>query len=337
MDKSADSQNYLQLMRDVLKMEASAIDRASGRLDEGAVKALTTLFEKLLDSRGNLIFCGVGKSGLIGQKLGSTFTSLGLASYFLHPTEALHGDLGRVTSEDAIVFLSKSGTTEEILKIFPYLPMSRAQRIALVGNTVSPIAKDCSVVLDCSVEKEACLNNQAPTTSSTLALAMGDAMAVLFEAIVDLSKERFAINHPGGLLGKSLRVRVKDLMWDKGECPVVDESKSLRDVILLMTKHPVGGCAVCNSKGEFKGIIVEGDIRRTFTKENSQGLSSKVRDVMNPSPVMISPEERAYRALELMEKRQREIHLLPVVENKIFVGFIRLHDLLKEGFLLDEN
>ncbi len=320
------------LMRDVLLMEAKAIKLASQRLDSKNIDRLVDLFNDLIGSGSSLIFCGVGKSGLIGQKLASTFTSLGLPSHFLHPTEALHGDLGRIRASDAIVYLSKSGTTEEIVKLFPYLPMDNKRRVALVGNLSSPIAKDCGIVFDCSVEKEACLNNQAPTTSSTLALAMGDAMAVLFESLVELTKEKFAVNHPGGLLGKSLRVRVQDLMWDKNDCPVVDSSQSLRDVILEMTKIPVGGCAVCDERGRLMGIIVEGDIRRTFTKENSKGLETPVTEVMNPRPVSVNPSERAYRALELMEKRQREIHLLPVVSDEEFVGFIRLHDLLKEGF-----
>lgn len=319
-------------MRDVLKMEASALSEASDRLDEESSESLGQLFRDLIESDGSLVFCGVGKSGLIAKKLASTFTSLGLPSHFLHPTEALHGDLGRVRQRDAIVFLSKSGTTEEIIKVFPYLPPDRERRIGLLGNMNSPIAEKCGIVLDCSVKQEACINNQAPTTSSTLALAMGDAMAVLFEAVTNLTKEKFAINHPGGLLGKSLRVKVKDLMWEKKDCPIVKAEQSLREVILKMTQIPVGGCAVCGDNDQFLGIIVEGDIRRTFTKDQSEGLETLAKDVMNSEPISIKSSHRAYRALELMEMRKREIHLLPVIEGEKFIGFIRLHDLLKEGF-----
>jgi arabinose-5-phosphate isomerase len=210
-----------------------AAEKIQGLHGEEADK-LVILFEKLRENNAALIFCGVGKSGIIAQKLASTFTSLGLHSFFLHPTEALHGDLGRVEKDDAIVFISKSGTTEEIVKLLPFLLQERTNMIALVGNCDSVISNECDIVFDCSVEKEACINNQAPTTSSTLALAMGDAMAVLYEAQIGLSKEGFAINHPGGILGKSLRMKVKDLMIKSSQCAVVSSDQKLQDVILAM-------------------------------------------------------------------------------------------------------
>lgn len=326
---------HTKTMADVLKLEADALMRAAKAL-EGShtkdVEKLKVLFDQLRTNGSALIFCGVGKSGIIAQKLASTFTSLGLPSFFLHPVEALHGDLGRVGKSDAIVFLSKSGTTEEILKLIPYLPLGPEQRIALVGNMQSPIARECEIIFDCSVEKEACINNQAPTTSSTLALAMGDAMAVMYEAYVGLSKEGFAVNHPGGILGKSLRMKVKDLTIKTENCPVVTSEQTLQDVILLMTKFPVGGCAVIEND-TFKGILVEGDIRRTFTREH-QGLQTKIKDIMNQKPISIGPDQLAYEALELMESKTRSLQILPVIEGTKFLGFIRLHDLLKEGFSL---
>lgn len=322
-------------MADVLKLEASSLIRAAELLEKSHAKdadKLTVLFEQLRNTGSAIIFCGVGKSGIIAQKCASTFTSLGLPSYFLHPTEALHGDLGRVGKNDAIVFLSKSGTTEEILKLFPFLQVPSSKRIALVGANPSPVSDFCDIVFDCSVEKEACINNQAPTTSSTLAVAMGDAMAVLFEKYIGLSKEGFAANHPGGILGKSLRMKVRDLIIKESNCPILSESQNLQDAILAMTKFPVGGCAVVE-KGEFKGILVEGDIRRTFTRDN-QGLQTKVESIMNRTPTSIHPDQLAYEALELMESKTRSYQLLPVLEGKKFLGFIRLHDLLKEGFSL---
>ena len=322
-------------MAEVLKLEANSLMRAAEILEKNHHKdadKLTKLFEQLRLTGSAIIFCGVGKSGIIAQKCAATFTSLGLPSYFLHPTEALHGDLGRVGKNDAIVLLSKSGTTEEILKLMPFLQVPRTHRIALVGQVPSPVSEFCDVVFDCSVEKEACINNQAPTTSSTLAIAMGDAMAVLFEKYIGLSKEGFAANHPGGILGKSLRMKVKDLIIKESDCPILTEHQTLQDAILAMTKFPVGGCAVVE-KGEFKGILVEGDIRRTFTREN-QGLQTKVENIMNRTPASIHPEQLAYEALELMESKTRSIQILPVLEGKKFLGFIRLHDLLKEGFSL---
>jgi arabinose-5-phosphate isomerase len=326
---------HLKTMADVLKLEAHSLLLSAELLEKNHnkdVEKLTVLFDQLKATNSSIIFCGVGKSGIIAQKCAATFTSLGLPSWFLHPTEALHGDLGRVGRNDAIVLLSKSGTTEELLKLLPFLQIPKSHRIALVGNVASAVADACSIVFDCSVDKEACINNQAPTTSSTLALAMGDAMAVLFENYIGLSKEGFAVNHPGGILGKSLRMKVRDLTIRVEECAVLTSNQNLQDAILAMSKFPVGGCAVVD-KGEFKGIIVEGDIRRTFTREN-QGLQTSVENIMNRTPTSIHPDQLAYEALVLMESKTRSFHVLPVLEGTKFLGFIRLHDLLKEGFSL---
>ncbi|NOT79743.1 MAG: KpsF/GutQ family sugar-phosphate isomerase [Bacteriovoracaceae bacterium] len=326
---------HTKTMSDVLRLEAQSLEVAARILEsnhQADCENLTTLFEKLRSSGASLHFCGVGKSGIIAQKCAATFTSVGLPSYLLHPTEALHGDLGRVGLNDAIVFISKSGTTEEILKLLPYLEIPKSHRIAMVGNTLSPIAEASGIILNCSVEKEACINNQAPTTSSTLALAMGDAMAVLFEKYIGLSKEGFAINHPGGILGKSLRMKVRDLTIKADSCPILHSGQTLQDAILIMTKYPVGGCALIDNN-EFKGILVEGDIRRTFTREN-EGLLTKVETIINTKPTSIHPDQLAYEALELMESKTRSLQLLPVLEGNKFLGFIRLHDLLKEGFSL---
>jgi arabinose-5-phosphate isomerase len=180
------------------------------------------------------------------------------------------------------------------------------------------------------VPKEACLNNQAPTTSTTAALAMGDAVAVLYEHLVDLSKEKFAINHPGGLLGKTLRIKVKDIMVSASDCPKSSTNCTLKEALIEMTSRPLGGLAIVNGE-KFMGVIVEGDIRRTLT-QNPKGLDVLLKDVMNANPIHIGPKSLASDALELMENRDRPLNILPVLENENFVGFIRLHDLIKEGF-----
>jgi arabinose-5-phosphate isomerase len=318
-------------LKKVLNHEAEVLKSAAARLEEAQALKLCQLYKHLMDKGGSLVFSGVGKSGIVATKLASTFSSLGLPSFFLHPIEALHGDLGRLSKNDVLVLLSKSGTTEELMKLIPYVPVGSEYRIGLLGNADSKIGEQCSLVLDCSVDREACINNQAPTTSSTLAMAMGDAMAVLFEEFVGLSREGFAANHPGGLLGKSLRLKVSDLMWKLEDCPILPAGESLKTVILEMTNKPVGGCAICDDKNKLLGILVEGDIRRTFTKDN-QGLDTKVEDIMNKTPVSVGPEDLAYDALLLMEKRDKPVHILPVVEDGVFKGFLRLHDLLKEGF-----
>ena len=317
-------------MVNVLKMESQAITRVIDFLDKDNCKRLEELFLELVKVKGQLVFCGVGKSGLVGEKLASTFSSLGLPSIFLHPTEALHGDLGRVTASDGIVFISKSGNTSEILKLLPFIPVKKQRRVALVGNTTAEIAKVSDIVFDCSVEKEACINDLAPTTSSSVAIAMGDAMAVVFESLVGLSKEGFARNHPGGQLGKSLLMKVEDLMQVRLECPTLKKEDSLKDAILEMTNKPVGACAILEGD-TLKGIIVEGDIRRSIVKSDN-ALSMHLKDVMTENPVIVSSQTLALDALSLMESNGKQIYVLPVVDKGEFKGFIRMHDLLKEGF-----
>jgi arabinose-5-phosphate isomerase len=322
-----------QIFKDVLRLEARAIEHSIDKITDQQIKKLSEIYDKLRVSRGSLVFCGVGKSGIIANKLASTFSSLGLPSWFLHPVEALHGDLGRLADKDSLVLISKSGNTDEILKLAPFIKTNKEQIIGLLGLVESEIGDLCGLVFDCSVEKEACINNQAPTTSSTLALAMGDAMAVYYEDYIKLSKENFAVNHPGGLLGKVLHLQVKNVMIKVKDCPVLNEDQLLRDAILAMTQFPLGGCAVCNSDQILLGIIVEGDIRRTFSKENNQGIKTTVKDVMNNNPLSVTADSLAIDALRIMENREREVQILPVLDrdNK-FYGFVRLHDLIKEGF-----
>ncbi|OFZ24989.1 MAG: hypothetical protein A2381_13000 [Bdellovibrionales bacterium RIFOXYB1_FULL_37_110] len=325
--------NLLTMQR-VLDLEAVAIMSAKERLTQEVVQKLTDLLSMIQRMGGQLVFCGVGKSGMIGQKLASTFSSLGLPSFFLHPVEALHGDLGRLRGNDCVVFISKSGATEEILKLLPFLAVPREQKIGLLGNPASVIGSECGIILDCSVEKEACLNNQAPTTSSTLALAMGDAMAVLYESIAGINREGYAINHPGGILGKCMLMKVMSLMRKKEECPTLMESSSLREAILEMTRYPVGACAVIDEMGILKGIVVEGDIRRAFTKAETN-IDIALSEVMNTSPIIGYPDDLAMDALVLMENRPKPLNVLPIIDaNSVFMGFLRLHDLLCEGFSL---
>lgn len=322
---------HKNLLVQVLKTEADALLKAADRLTEQKAQALVGIFELLAGTGGSLIISGVGKSGHIATKIAATFSSLGLPSFFLHPTEAMHGDLGRVTNKDALVLISKSGTTEELLNMLPYLSLPKERIIAIVGKVSSPIADKSGIVLDASVEKEACLNDLAPTTSTTLALAMGDAMAVLYENVLGVSKEKFAVNHPAGLLGKSLSLTVDRLLVSKNDCPVITEEATLQDAILAMTQKPVGMCAIL--KGEaLVGILVEGDIRRAFAK-SAEALTTKVTLLMSKDPVSVSPDLLAFEALKLMENPKRLISVVPVVDKTgHFRGVLRLHDLFKAGF-----
>ncbi len=322
--------DHLSLVKNVLKIEARALELAQERLESESIAQCASLFEWLTQTGGNLVICGVGKSGLIGTKIASTFSSLGLPSFFLHPTEAMHGDLGRVTKSDVMILLSKSGTTQEIIDLLPYLQLPRQRLIGLLGNVNSPIAEKCAIVLDCSVEKEACLNDLAPTTSTTLALAMGDALAVLFESVKGVSKEQFAINHPAGLLGKSLSLTVAKLMRKDSECGQVNRDSLMQDALLAMTKFPVGLLAI-TSNGSLEGILVEGDIRRALMKD-PDALKKPIKDFMNTNPRVISADILAYEALKIMESKDKPVTVLPVLEGKFFKGVLRLHDLLQAGF-----
>ncbi|MFA5584874.1 MAG: KpsF/GutQ family sugar-phosphate isomerase [Bacteriovoracaceae bacterium] len=322
--------DYQKIMSQVLMTEANALKLAGERITQKVGEQLVHLFEQLTQTGGNLIISGVGKSGLIGQKIAATFSSLGHPSFFLHPTEAMHGDLGRVTRADAIVLISKSGTTEELLSMLPYVNIPQERIVAIVGNTHSPIAKRAGIILDGFVEKEACINDLAPTTSTTLALALGDAMAVLYESVLGVSKEKFAINHPAGLLGKSLSLTVRQLMIDVSECPIVSPQATLQDAILAMTKMPIGMCAIIEGD-KFEGILVEGDIRRAFSKA-SDAMTKSITEFMTKNPIEVSADALAFDALKVMENPKKQITVVPVTQDNKFVGVLRLHDLFKAGF-----
>lgn len=323
--------NYTAIFKAVLEQEALALNRAKEFVSQELLESLVRVFADLKQNQGSLIFCGVGKSGLIAQKIAATFTSLGLSSWFLHPTEALHGDMGRVSPNDAMVLISKSGNTEEILKMFPFLNLPKDRLIAMCGSANSEITKQCSIFINCGIEKEACLNNLAPTTSSTLTLAMGDAMAVLYENWSGLSKESFAKNHPGGLLGKSLLLKVAALMVPKDQCATVFLHTMMKDVLLAMTTYPTGMCCVLDEKKKVIGIVVEGDIRRHLTSHKNL-LEVEVSKVMNKNPKSIGPEILAYDALTTMEMGEKQIYVLPVVnKDQELLGVLRLHDLIKAG------
>lgn len=322
--------DHKSVFSQVLKDEARALELAAARFNEQTAKSLVEVYELLAGTGGSLIISGVGKSGHIATKIAATFSSLGLPSFFLHPTEAMHGDLGRVTKSDAIVLISKSGTTEELLNMLPYVQIPKERIIALVGKVDSPIGHKSGIVLDASVEKEACINDLAPTTSTTVALAMGDAMAVLYENVMGVSKEKFAVNHPAGLLGKSLSLTVDRLMITAKDCPEISESATLQDAILVMTQKPVGMCAVIDN-GKMKGILVEGDIRRAFAK-SADAIKTPVKDIMTARPTTLQSTTLAFEALKVMENPTRPLNVAPVVDNGEFKGVLRLHDLFKAGF-----
>jgi arabinose-5-phosphate isomerase len=313
----------------LLKIEASAINRTSEQLDrEQAAQSI----ELLNNCPGKVIMTGVGKSGIVAKKIAATLTSIGTLAIFLHPCDALHGDFGIVTKEDVVIMLSNSGETDELLTMIPHLKRRSVPIIGILGNTKSTLALLADTVLDASVDREACPLNLAPTTSTTVALAIGDALAMTLMQIKGLTPEAFAFNHPAGRLGKRLTLRVADLMHGADYPKLTPEAK-WTEVICALTKGGFGAVNIVNQEELLLGIITDGDLRRWIMKIQSTELDSlTAKDMMTNNPTVVAPETLAYAALQLMEKRESQISVLPVVDHEQkSIGLIRLHDIVRSG------
>lgn len=314
-------------VKELLKLEAESIEAAAERLDAFSVDTAIGL---IADCEGKVIVTGVGKSGVIAQKISQTLTSTGTVSIFVHPSDALHGSLGVVKSDDVIIALSNSGETDEILAIMPVLKQRGVAVIAIVGNVDSTLARQSDVVLDASVDKEACPLNLAPTTSTTVALAIGDALAMTLMEDRGLTPEDFAVNHPAGRLGKRLTLLVEALMH---ESPNVFEDTGWLDVIKAISKHSLGAVNVVDSDGRLVGVVTDGDLRRTLERTDPSSLSGlSAAMMMTVGPITAEPKMLAFDALGLMENRTSQISVLPVVDSDLkCVGLIRLHDIVRSG------
>jgi arabinose-5-phosphate isomerase len=282
----------------------------------------------ILQTKGRVIVTGIGKSAIIGNKIVSTLNSTGTPAVFMHAADAIHGDLGIIQENDIVICLSKSGETPEIKVLVPLLRQRGNRLVAVVGNVDSYLAKSSDYVLDASVSKEACPNNLAPTSSSTVQLVLGDALAVALLECKGFTAEDFAKLHPGGALGKKLYLRVSDL-YVLNEKPEVTMDSDIRTVIMVISSCRLGATAVLD-KGELKGIITDGDLRRMLEK-NIDLTSLRASDIMTSNPKSIEDSTLVVKALELM--RENNITQLPVTRDGQYVGVIHLHDILKEGIL----
>ena len=309
----------------VLLSEADAIRNAIDLLD-GQFDATVEL---LLQMTGRLVVTGVGKSALIGQKIVATMNSTGTPALFMHAADAIHGDLGMIQTNDVVLILSKSGNTAEIKVLIPLLKQTGVRLIALVSARNSYLATHADFVLHAYAEHEADPLNLAPTTSTTVALALGDALAVSLLELRGFTRQDFARYHPGGSLGKKLYLKVGDI-FPQNQCPTVSLITSVRDVIFTISANRLGATAVVDQSGLLAGIVTDGDIRR-MAYEHESFWQLRAQDVMTNSPVCIEPSEYAVAALQLMQ--ERDITQLIVAEAGHVHGFIHLHDLLREGLL----
>ena len=313
------------LARKVLQTEAAAILALVGRLDGAFDRAV----DLLRQCRGRVILTGMGKSGIISQKIAATLTSTGTAAFFLHPAEAIHGDLGAIQADDVVVALSYSGETDEILRLIETIRRLGAKLVTITGTPRSTLAQTADVTLDCSVEEEACPMNLVPTASTTAAIAIGDALAMTLLVEKGFREEDFARLHPGGKIGKRF-MRVESLMHAGPLCPIVTTDTPMRDVIYEMSSKKLGMACVVDAAGTLAGIVTDGDLRRHMERA-ADILEQSAGDLMTPEPVSIPPATLAAEALLVME--QRKITSLVVVDEGRVAGVVHLHDLWRTGMV----
>jgi len=319
----------IQYAQEIISAELQALERVLNSLDKRFEDSVA-----LLANAEKVIVMGIGKSGIIARKIASTMTSVGTPAIFLHPVEALHGDIGIIGSSDVALLLTKSGSTDELLRVIPYLKQRGIPIISIVGNLDSPIAKVSTIALDGSVDKEACPLNLAPTASTIAALAIGDALSMVLMKVKKISNEDFAYRHPLGQLGKNITISVKDIMHTGEALPLVHLADSFRYTLIESTSKSLGCVCVVDNNNRLLGIITDGDVRRIL-QENDDIRSLNAGNVMVTNPITIREDALIGEALSLMEKRDRQISVLPVVDgDNTCRGIIRIHDILRSSFHL---
>ena len=318
---------YTKEAKRVLSIEAQAIKDLVRRIDKNFERAI----EILSRCKGRVVLTGMGKAGIIAQKISATMSSTGTPSLFLHSAEAIHGDLGRVTKEDVIIALSNSGETEEVKKMLPLIKKIGVKLISFTGNKKSTLAEYSDVVFDVSVKKEACPLGLAPTSSTTAMLAMGDALSVCLLKAKKFKEEDFAFYHPGGLLGRKLLLKVEDIMRKGIANPIVKENRLVKEVLYAITRARAGAASIVNKKGKLVGIFTDGDLRRHI--DEKVNLSTlKIKDVMTDNPITVKKDQLAVEALRILQ--EKKIDEVPVVDKFLHpVGMLDVQDLLKAGLM----
>jgi arabinose-5-phosphate isomerase len=317
--------NIKIIAKKVLLNEAEAIKKLVNYLDndfEACVRAI-------LKIKGRVIVTGIGKSAIIANKIVATLNSTGTPAIFMHAADAIHGDLGMIQKKDIVICISKSGNTPEIKVLLPLLKRTGVQLVALVSNKDSYLAKHSDFVLNATIDKEACPHNLAPTTSTTVSMALGDALAVCLLEVRNFSSKDFAKFHPGGALGKKLYLKVSDI-YPQNAVPVVKEDSGINEIIIEISAKRLGATAVLDKNNKLTGVVTDGDLRRMLNKHKDVS-KIKAKDIMSKNPKTIQHDEYAVNALAVMQ--DKNITQIIVVKNKKIAGFVHIHDLLKEGLI----
>ncbi len=310
----------------VINDEIMAMHQVCDNIDASFERAVG-----IIDKSNKVVVTGVGKSGSIARKIAATFSSIGVPSIFLHPVDALHGDIGQVQAGDSALFLSKSGSTVDIIKLMPYLVKRNIPIISIVGNKNSYLSRASDVTINASITKEACPLNQAPTSSTTVALAIGDALAVCLMKLRDFTPEDFSQFHPLGQIGRNTTVRAGDVMHKNNALPIVYEESDFKGALIEITEKGLGCVCVLNNSKELIGIITDGDVRRAL-QDNDNINTLKATDVMTSAPIRIKRDIFLGEAISIMENRESQISVLPVVDDQDkCIGVIRIHDIIKSG------
>jgi arabinose-5-phosphate isomerase len=326
MQAKSQSPGWLEAAREAMEVEAEAIRAAGRRLDDNLARAV----DLIMAHPGKVVVTGLGKSGHVARKIVATLCSTGTPAVFLHAAEASHGDLGIYSPGDPTLMISKSGNTAELLDMIPFLRDLPSQRVGILGNPRSPLAAEMDVVLDASVDREVDPDNLAPTASATVALVLGHALTVALMRARNFSVDDFGRFHPGGHLGRSLRLIVSDVMHGREEVAWAWPEDSLKKVVIAMSHYPLGAACVMDSAGMLIGLITDGDLRRALeAHDDIRGLAAA--DVMTANPVTIGPQARLLDALKLMEDRPSQISVLPVIDpvNGQCLGLLRVHDIYR--------
>ena len=311
----------------VIEIEMKGLSLLMKSINTSVEDAVETIF----NCRGKVILTGMGKSGLVAKKIASTMSSVGTPAIFMHPAEGMHGDLGIICVDDVVIAIGKSGESSELSGVLPSIKSVGAKIIGIMGDANSTLARYSDIIIDIGDAEEACPLNMAPTTSSTVTMVLGDAMAVVLMKLRGFDLDDYALLHPGGQIGKRLTMRVSDVMLKGRNNPIINISESVKNCISEISRKLAGAVSIVDNEGKLIGLVTDYDIRKHIEKEENI-FSIKIRNLMNPDPIFVYEDEKAFSALKIMQEREKPITILSVLDRKnIVVCMLSMHDLVKEG------